>query len=95
MTIAPSQFIKGEFVITPSDERGRLIAESLHAGRFGQQLHLTSARAKKADMLYRFGFDAVKRPSGDYWYRRGRSKTMRLSDATRCIEAMQMMEIQP
>lgn len=88
MTFAPSTIIKKEFAVTCEDERARLLAESLGGARYGGQLHLTPARARKAAALYALGFSAV-RQGREWCYQRGGSRLLTLDHAMMVVEVMQ------
>lgn len=87
MKIIPSPYVSDEFMVEITDARGRQILDAIGAARKHGIPHLTCARAEKADLLYRYGFEGVQRPNGRWWFRRNGCAPMRLSDAMRCIEA--------
>lgn len=75
-------------MLTEADDRAARLADAIGAVQFRNHRHLTAARARKLRLLYEHGFDTAHLTESGYWYRRGNSKAMRLSDAVRCIHAM-------
>lgn len=88
MTLKPSPKFQDEFVVSDTDDRGRAIVESMVRRQFGTHCSLTRAKAHKADLLYRFGFSAVRTDAG-WRYQRGKARPMPLHFAMWCVEAMQ------
>jgi hypothetical protein len=87
--LIPSPLIPGEFIADTTDLRAIGLLKALGALAFRGQYHLTPARAIKYRALFEGGWWAVDRPTGPRWYQRGDAKPMRLSDAMRCMRAMQ------
>ncbi len=87
--LIPSPLIPGEFIATTTDLRAIGLLKALGAQCYKGDYHLTPGRARKYRLLFEYGWEAVPHGVRDSWFRRRDCKPMRLSDAMRCLEAMQ------
>jgi hypothetical protein len=93
MTLTPCKYHPGELVVE-GDERDLLLAEAVGAQRFNRRWSLTPARARKFQLLCRWGFEAVH--VNDRWlFRRGGSKLITLDHAMLFVEVMGAPLVEP
>lgn len=88
MTITRSTRFQDEFTVTDCDERAAGLLASFRLRRYSGVPHLTKAKARKLELLYRHGFSAI-RTDGRLCYRRGPAgRLLSLDHAMMCIEVM-------
>lgn len=88
MSITRSTRFQDEFAITTTDERGRGLLASFRPRRYSGVPHLTKAKARKLELLYRHGFSAVPSDSRLCYQRGPEGRLLTLDHAMMCVEVM-------
>lgn len=87
MSIERSTRFQDEFAVTTQDGRGAALLASFRPRRYSGVPHLTKAKARKLELLYRHGFTAVVSETRQC-YQRGAGRLLTLDHAMMCVEVM-------
>lgn len=88
MSITRSTKFQDEFAVTVADDRAAGLLASFRPRRYSGVPHLTKAKARKLELLYRHGFSAVATESRLCYQRGEGGRLLTLDHAMMCVEVM-------